>query len=185
MTTRCRETRRRWQQYRRAFVFSPLLLTAVMAGCVKANVRDLQKPSASAETPVTTGARYPALAGTWEYEESGNTIQIILNEDGSGPYQWKDGEFITTAYANGVWEGRWSQRENDRDGGFEVRLSPDGSGGEGRWWYTRIGSDTAPTQTGGVFQIARRSTSTFLNSGASGSSVRRNSNRQAHSRDNQ
>jgi hypothetical protein len=135
--------------------------------------------------PATVATRYPSLAGTWEYEESGKTVLVTLNEYGNGVYQWKDGEFITTTHVNGVWKGLWSQRENDRDGGFEVRLSQDGSEGEGRWWYTRIGSDTAPTQTGGVFQITRQSKPARFRPPASDAAVRLNHHGQVYSRENQ
>ena len=47
----------------------------------------------------------------------------------------------------------WFQKENDRHGGFTVEFSPDFSEGEGRWWYSRIGSDTAPTKKGGSFHL--------------------------------
>jgi hypothetical protein len=47
----------------------------------------------------------------------------------------------------------WFQEENDRDGGFAVQFSPDFSEGEGQWWYSRIGTDHAPTQKGGTFHL--------------------------------
>jgi len=96
------------------------------------------------------------LEGTWEYEESGQTILISLDKHGNGAYRWKDGKFMTTSCSNGVWKGWWSQRGNDRDGQFEVKLSPDGSEGEGRWWYTRIGPNLSPDQRGGLFHIGRQ-----------------------------
>jgi hypothetical protein len=159
MIIRRRRTRGSWPRYTRTVMVTPLLLTAVTMGCSKDQGGPLRELRAPVEQPATAAIRYPALAGTWEYEESGNTILITLNEYGNGSYQWKDGRFLTVTYANGVWKGFWSQRENDRDGAFEVTLSEDRAEGKGRWWYTRIGSDTAPTQAGGVFQMARRSSS--------------------------
>lgn len=155
MKTRSRQTQNRWQRYRRAVAFSPLLLTAVMPGCGKDTVRHVEAPQPAIAPPAVGEVRYPSLAGTWEYEENGKTILITLNEEGRGTYEWKDGEFITTTYSRGLWRGIWFQRENDRAGGFEVILREGRSEGEGHWWYTRIGTDTAPTQPGGLFQIAR------------------------------
>ena len=185
MTKRLRHTRLRSERYRRAIIFSPLLLTAALIGCAKDTGRHVQESQTSVAPPATAGTPYPSLAGTWAYEESGKTILITLNEYGNGTYEWKDGQFMTVMYANGVWKGSWSQRENDRDGEFEVIFSQDGPMGEGRWWYTRIGSDTAPTQPGGVFQIVRQSTPSWSNTRASDSSARRIPNRQARSRENQ
>ena len=53
------------------------------------------------------------------------------------------------------WAGAWAQRENDREGRFEITLSPDYLEGEGRWWYTRIESDAAPTKAGGTFHVMK------------------------------
>ncbi|HKN87085.1 MAG TPA: hypothetical protein VJV04_09520 [Nitrospiraceae bacterium] len=185
MTTRPRHTRLRWQRYRKAIILSPLLLTAAVTGCAKDPARHVQGPQASVAPPPTAEVRYPSLAGTWAYEENGNTILITLNEYGNGTYEWKDGRFMTATYSNGVWKGSWSQRENDRDGGFEVILAQDRPEGEGRWWYTRIGKDTSPSQPGGVFQIVRQANPTWLNSRASDSSARRMPNRQTRSRQSQ
>ena len=184
MLRRRMQTRLRWQRYTRAIVFSPLLLTAMMTGCAKDTGRHVQN-SHGAVTPMTIAAiPYPSLAGTWKYEEKGQTILITLNEYGRGTYDWKDGEFITTTFSNGVWKGFWSQRENDRDGEFEVRFLQNAAQGQGRWWYTRIGSDTAPTHPGGVFQIARQSSPASFRQ-ASGQSSGRNHNRQVRSRERQ
>lgn len=183
MLTRRRQTRLRWQRYTRAIVFSPLLLTAMMTGCAKDTGRHMPDSQGEVMPPATTGAPYPSLAGTWEYEERGQTILITLNEYGRGTYDWKDGQFITTTFSNGVWKGFWSQRENDRDGEFEVTFLQNTAEGQGRWWYTRIGSDTAPTHPGGVFQIARQSTTDSFTQRASSPSRSLNHNRQVRSRD--
>jgi hypothetical protein len=50
----------------------------------------------------------------------------------------------------------WFQKGNDRDGGFTVEFSPDFSKGEGCWWYSRIGSDHAPTQKVGTFHLSKK-----------------------------
>jgi hypothetical protein len=183
MITRHMQRRLRWQRYTRAIVFSPLLLTAMMTGCAKDTGRHVQDPQGAVMPPTTAATPYPSLAGTWEYEESGQTIVITLNEYGRGTYDWKEGEFITTAFSNGVWKGFWSQRANDRDGEFEVTFLQNSAEGQGHWWYTRIGSDTAPTHPGGVFQIARQSTPDSFTQRASGTSSGLNHSRQVRSRE--
>lgn len=95
------------------------------------------------------------LAGEWEYEDSDVVYSLILDEQGNGRYAWKDGRFVTTNLSGHSWRGTWSQRENDREGEFEVQLSSDYSGGEGRWWYTRIEGDVQPRQAGGTFRLTR------------------------------
>jgi hypothetical protein len=50
----------------------------------------------------------------------------------------------------------WLQKENDRDGGFMVEFSPEFSEGEGRWRYSRVGTDHAPTQKGGTFHLSKK-----------------------------
>ena len=96
------------------------------------------------------------LAGEWDYEE-GAVVTLVLDEQGNGAYPWKGGRFETHSLSDHIWQGRWSQQENDREGGFTVQLSPDFSSGEGRWWYTRIADDLAPTQKGGTFQLTKKS----------------------------
>jgi hypothetical protein len=95
------------------------------------------------------------LAGEWEYEEGGMVVSLVLDEQGNGDYAFKGGRFETGALADHTWTGKWSQRENDREGGFEVTLSPDYSEGDGRWWYTRIERDTKPSKAGGHFKVVR------------------------------
>ena len=95
------------------------------------------------------------LAGTWEYEEGGIVVTLKLDEQGNGDYNYKGGRFETGALWDHTWTGKWAQRENDREGGFEVTLSPDYSEGDGRWWYTRIESDTTPSKSGGRFKVNR------------------------------
>ena len=129
-----------------------LLLTA----CTKPAVRQ-QGPDAITGLP---GDR-AVLAGEWEYEEGAVTV-LKLDEQGNGAYMWKEGRFETTELTGHTWHGVWFQRENDREGGFTVELSPDFSEGEGRWWYTRIGQDNAPTQKGGTFHLTRKDPSTAL-----------------------
>lgn len=95
------------------------------------------------------------LAGDWEYEEGGVVVPLALDAQGNGEYDFKGGKFLTGALTDHSWTGMWVQSENDREGGFEVKLSADYSAGEGRWWYTRIERDTSPMKSGGRFRLIR------------------------------
>jgi len=94
------------------------------------------------------------FSGEWEYED-GASVTLILNEQGNGTYAYKDGRFHTVRLGNRIWVGTWHQKENDREGGFSVKLSQDYSEGDGTWWDTRIGSDHAPSQKGGTFRLSK------------------------------
>ena len=144
-------TRRHTSYSLRTAALLSLLLSVGLAGCAQTNY---SRPQENSQSVLAIEPDVP-LEGTWEYEESGQTILISLDRHGNGAYRWKDGKFMTSSCSNGVWKGWWSQRENDRDGQFEVTLSPDGSEGEGRWWYTRIGPNSSPNHRGGSFHIAR------------------------------
>jgi hypothetical protein len=99
------------------------------------------------------------LAGEWEYvdgERERAVDRLILDGDGNGRYHWKNGRFETIALIGHIWQGIWFQKENDRDGGFTVEFSSDFSEGEGRWWYSRIGTDHAPLQKGGTFHLSKK-----------------------------
>jgi hypothetical protein len=100
------------------------------------------------------------LAGEWDYEEDA-VVTLTLDEQGNGTYPWKGGRFETHSLSDHTWQGRWIQQDNDREGGFSVQLSPDFSRGEGRWWYTRIETDLAPTQKGGTFQLTKKSPAVY------------------------
>ena len=95
------------------------------------------------------------LAGEWEYED-GAVARLTLDEQGNGHYDWNDGRLGTHTLIGHTWHGMWFQKANDRDGGFTVELSPDFSEGQGRWWYSRIGADHAPTQKGGTFHLGKK-----------------------------
>ena len=98
---------------------------------------------------------HAVLAGEWEYEEGGMVVPLRLDRFGDGSYDFKDGRFRTDLVTDPRWIGAWAQRENDREGGFEITLSPDYSEGEGRWWYTRIEGDHAPAKAGGRFHVMK------------------------------
>lgn len=95
------------------------------------------------------------LAGEWEYED-GATVTLRLDEQGNGSYSFKDGRFETSRLEGHAWIGTWSQKENDREGGFTVNLSEDYTEGQGTWWYVRIGADHKPTQKGGTFRVSKK-----------------------------
>jgi hypothetical protein len=99
------------------------------------------------------------LVGEWEYIDGavdGAVGRLILDQQGNGHYNWKDGRFETHTLIGHTWRGIWLQKGNDRDGGFTVEFSPDFSKGEGCWWYSRIGEDHAPTQKGGTFRLSKK-----------------------------
>ncbi|MDF0642712.1 MAG: hypothetical protein P0111_01670 [Nitrospira sp.] len=125
-------------------------------GCTKPVLKEQVPEPASA--PSDSFEDRGVLAGEWEYEE-GAVVTLRLDEQGNGTYAWKDGRFTTMALNGRIWEGLWSQRENDREGGFQVEFSSDFSEGEGRWWYTRIGQDHSPSQKGGTFHVTRKNES--------------------------
>jgi len=101
------------------------------------------------------------LAGEWEYEDGGIAV-LQLDRQGNGTYSYKDGRFETHQFGGGKWVGKWYQKENDREGGFVVKLSPDRTEGEGTWWYDRIGADTKPSEKGGSFHLSRKTSITSL-----------------------
>ena len=101
------------------------------------------------------------LAGEWEYEDGG-VVVLRLNDQGNGTYAFKDGRFETVQLNGRTWIGKWSQKENDREGGFLVHLSADSVEGEGTWWYERIGANTSPSEKGGTFHLTRKTSVTRL-----------------------
>jgi hypothetical protein len=107
----------------------------------------------SSDAGAEQSERRVTLAGEWEYEDNGIVQTLVLDERGNGHYGWQKGLFRTTALSGLSWTGYWQQRQNDREGRFEVRLSPDYTEGEGRWWYTRIETDERPQHKGGTFHL--------------------------------
>jgi hypothetical protein len=136
-------------------MFLVIALLLLNAGCTQPIVqRETSLPPGVSLPPAESGDR-SVLAGEWEYEDSA-VVTLTLDEQGNGTYPWKEGRFETTALSDHTWQGMWFQKENDREGGFTVEFSPDFSEGEGRWWYSRIGDDQAPTQKGGRFHLTRK-----------------------------
>ena len=101
------------------------------------------------------------LAGEWEYEDGGAVV-LRLDDQGNGTYAFKDGRFKTVQLSGRTWVGKWSQKENDREGGFLVNLSADFVEGDGTWWYERIGANRSPSEKGGTFHLTRKTSVTRL-----------------------
>ena len=131
------------------------LITVLFAACCHGQVASLPKQPASRMIDPPDVRDPNILAGEWEYEEGGVVVSLVLDEQGNGEYAFKGGRFETGALWDHTWTGKWSQRENDREGGFEVTLAPDYSEGDGRWWYTRIERETNPGKPGGRFKVIR------------------------------
>jgi len=111
----------------------------LVAGCSISGLRNDQPDDAPAQQFATTG-----LAGEWDMSDGTLEKSIVLDCLGTGQYAWQDGRVVTTTVNGDYWAGTWNQPGNDRDGGFEVRLSEDRSQAEGRWWYSRIGEKHFP-----------------------------------------
>ena len=137
-----------------ALVAAMLLLTA----CGHPRSSHLSASSSLAESLTHDSGDRRVLAGEWDYEELA-VVLLTLDETGNGTYGWKKGQLRTVALSGLHWEGTWRQEENNREGNFVVELSPDLAEGAGRWWYTRIGDDRAPTAKGGTFHLSRRTSS--------------------------
>ena len=97
------------------------------------------------------------VSGEWEIQEADKSYTAKLNASGNGTYTWQGGKIMTTDIVDHAWNGTWHQSGNDREGGFEVRLSDDGLSAEGAWWYTRVGArmDIPPRQWGGTYRLKR------------------------------
>jgi hypothetical protein len=95
------------------------------------------------------------LSGEWEIleTEENKTYRATLDRHGNGPYTWQGGEFTTTDFKDRRWQGTWKQTGNDREGGFELVLSEDGTQAKGIWWYARVGNkkNIPPRQHGGSY----------------------------------
>ena len=139
-----------------------LLGGLLQAACSSQPIVRSSEPMPAVVPSAEQSEEHRVLAGEWEYED-GAAVILKLDERGNGTYAWEDGRLLTTSLSDHTWTGLWSQKENDREGGFVVTLSPDFSEGEGRWWYTRIGANRAPTDKGGTFHLNRVTTSARSN----------------------
>jgi len=99
------------------------------------------------------------LSGEWEIleVEDDKRYKAILDKAGNGPYTQHGGRFVTTKFSDRLWQGTWQQPGNDREGGFEILLSEDGTQAKGIWWYSRVGTRTniPPREHGGTYQWKR------------------------------
>src|ERR1051325_2719756 len=95
-----------------------------------------EQPSVSRVRPVAKALI--DVSGEWEVQEADKSYSAHLNASGNGTYTWQGGRIMTTEIVDHAWNGTWHQSGNDREGGFEVRLSDDGMSAEGAWWYTRV-----------------------------------------------
>jgi hypothetical protein len=134
-----------------------LIMMILLASALLSSACAYQGVSVESSPPLSKTSQVSdrqVLAGEWEYiDPTGAVVLLTLDEQGNGHYQWNDGRFETHRLIDHTWSGKWFQEVNDRDGEFTIQLSPDFSEGEGRWWYSRIGTNRAPTQKGGTFHL--------------------------------
>ena len=137
---------------------SLVLVCALLAtACAKPVVHQAVSKDSPPPSPDSQPGDRHVLAGEWEYVDADGAVdRMTLDGEGNGRYNWKDGRFETHAFIGHTWQGMWFQKENNRDGGFKVEFSPDFSEGEGRWWYSRIEADHAPTLQGGTFHLRKK-----------------------------
>ncbi len=117
----------------------------------------LASPSmiAGSQKLVGSAAALPDVSGEWDIleVEDEKRYKATLDKNGNGPYTQQGGRFITTKIENRLWQGTWHQPGNDREGGFEVLLSEDGTQAKGIWWYTRVDTrkNIPPKEHGGTY----------------------------------
>lgn len=114
----------------------------------------------SPERRIRTAQASPAAidpSGQWEIREEDKSYVATLDRQGNGTYTHQGGRIQTTTLADGQWHGTWQQPGNDREGGFELRLSEDGMEAKGVWWYTRVGerANIPPRRHGGTYHWTR------------------------------
>ena len=116
--------------------------------------RDLMYRTSS-DAPSPSPAQSYDLSGEWEILEieENKTYRATLDRQGNGSYTWQGGQFTTTNFNDRRWNGTWKQTGNDREGGFELVLSEDGTQAKGIWWYARVGNknNIPPRQHGGSY----------------------------------
>jgi len=114
----------------------------------------------SATTPRTVASSISQpttldVSGEWDIleVEDDKRYRATLDKSGNGPYTQHGGQFVTTKLADRLWQGTWQQPGNDREGGFELLLSDDGTQAKGVWWYSRVGNqkNIPPREHGGTY----------------------------------
>lgn len=127
--------------------------------------RTMTTASPLAQRPATSSLQYVVntdqassmtdLSGEWDIleVEDDKRYKATLDKAGNGPYTQHGGRFVTTKFADRLWQGTWQQPGNDREGGFELLLSEDGTQAKGVWWYTRVGThkNIPPREHGGTY----------------------------------
>ena len=118
---------------------------------------DARTSAATART-VASSSGQPAvldLSGEWDILEVEDDKRYLatLDKAGNGPYTQHGGQFVTTKFTDRLWQGTWQQPGNDREGGFELLLSDDGTQAKGVWWYSRVGTqkNIPPREHGGTY----------------------------------
>ncbi|NOS80633.1 MAG: SnoaL-like domain-containing protein [Nitrospira sp.] len=129
------------------------------------SLRDMQLGVSLAQRPMTSPPQHlvsntqasaiPDLSGEWDIleVEDDKRYKATLDKAGNGPYTQHGGRFVTTKYADRLWQGTWLQPGNDREGEFELLLSEDGTQAKGVWWYSRVGAqkNIPPREHGGTY----------------------------------
>jgi hypothetical protein len=125
----------------RPWMWSLILLSGVAVTSPAEAQQPVAPPSPQSGTTAPS-ASTPDLSGEWDIleVEDNKRYKATLDKHGNGPYSQHGGRFLTTGFANRLWQGTWQQPGNDREGGFEVLLSEDGREAKGAWWYTRVGT---------------------------------------------
>lgn len=118
---------------------------------------DARTSGATAHT-VASSSNQPAVldvSGEWDIleVEDDKRYRATLDKAGNGPYTQHGGQFVTTKFTDRLWQGTWQQPGNDREGGFELLLSDDGTQAKGVWWYSRVGTqkNIPPREHGGTY----------------------------------
>lgn len=118
----------------------------------------LMLPSAESSQHITGNAETVSSidpSGEWEIleVEDDKRYKATFDKNGNGPYSQHGGRFTTSKITDRLWQGTWHQPGNDREGGFEVLLSEDGTHAKGIWWYSRVGKqkNIPPREHGGTY----------------------------------
>lgn len=129
------------------------------------SLRNMQLGASLGQHPTTTPPQHLVstaqssstldLSGEWDIleVEDDKRYKATLDKAGNGPYTQHGGRFITSKFADRLWQGTWQQPGNDREGEFELLLSEDGTQAKGVWWYSRVGAqkNIPPREHGGTY----------------------------------
>ena len=130
--------------------------SAQMTGPV---TQSTEQPSQQLQASTPPASMTPDLSGEWDIleVEDNKRYKATLDKHGNGPYTQHEGRFVTTKFEDRLWQGTWQQPGNDREGGFEVLLSENGTEAKGIWWYTRVGNhkNIPPREHGGTYEWKR------------------------------